>query len=284
MRRETPRRAPFASRAVEPRVVEPKTSAGKDSAMSIEPPKDGTADAPKPRRVGTGVRHLCQVCQESFPSRQMMPASLVHDNVAGLITSRVPNWSSAGHICRTCLNRFRAEFVRVEMEKDRGELGQIEQEVVNCLHESELIADNLNKEFDASLSIGERIADKVAVFGGSWRFIFIFFGVMAVWIVANSIFLLKDPFDPYPYILLNLVLSLLAAIQAPVIMMSQNRQEARDRLRAENDFRINLKAELEVRAIGDKLDQLIHHQWAHLLEVQQIQMEMIEDLVAGRKA
>jgi uncharacterized membrane protein len=105
-----------------------------------------------------------------------------------------------------------------------------------------------------------------------------------VWITINTLFILKDPFDPYPYILLNLVLSLLAAIQAPVIMMSQNRQEARDRLRAENDFKINLKAELEVRAIGDKLDQLIHHQWAHLLEVQQIQMEMIEDLVAGRKS
>jgi uncharacterized membrane protein len=105
---------------------------------------------------------------------------------------------------------------------------------------------------------------------------------MAVCIVINTFILLSRPFDPYPYILLNLALSLLAAVQAPIIMMSQNRQEARDRLRAENDYKVNLKAEIEVRAIGDKLDQLIHHQWAHLLEIQQIQMEMIDDLVAKR--
>jgi uncharacterized membrane protein len=249
--------------------------------MSTEKPNEGAEPRPNPSRARP--RHTCQVCKEDFVSQQMMPASLVHDNVAGIITSRVPGWSPGGYICRTCLNRFRAEFVRTEMEKDRGELGQIEQEVVNCLHESEAIAENLNKEFDESLTLGERIADKVAEFGGSWRFIMIFFGGMLVWIVVNSILILRDPFDPYPYILLHLVLSMLAAIQAPVIMMSQNRQEARDRLRAENDFKINLKAELEVRAIGDKLDQLIHHQWAHLLEGQQIQMEMIEDLVSGKK-
>jgi uncharacterized membrane protein len=107
---------------------------------------------------------------------------------------------------------------------------------------------------------------------------------MALWIMANSIYLLWRPFDPYPCILLNLALSLLAAIQAPIIMMSQNRQEARDRLRAENDYKVNLKAELEVRAIGDKLDQLIHHQWAHLMEIQQIQMEMIDDAVGRQSA
>jgi uncharacterized membrane protein len=202
--------------------------------------------------------------------------------VATLIAAKVPDWSASGFICRACLNRFRAELVRSAMEKDRGDLSALEQEVMNSLRAGELVADDLNREFDQSLTLGERLADRVAAFGGSWRFISIFFIVMAAWIVANSLYLLWRPFDPYPYILLNLGLSLLAAIQAPIIMMSQNRQEARDRLRAENDYKVNLKAELEVRAIGEKLDQLIHHQWAHLLEIQQIQMEMIDDLVVRK--
>ena len=101
-----------------------------------------------------------------------------------------------------------------------------------------------------------------------------------MWITANSIYLLFQPFDPYPFILLNLGLSLLAAVQAPIILMSQNRQEARDRLRAENDYQVNLKAELEVRAVGEKLDLLIHQHWAHLLEIQQVQTEMIQDMLA----
>ncbi|HUC61409.1 MAG TPA: DUF1003 domain-containing protein [Alphaproteobacteria bacterium] len=246
-------------------------------------PAPAAAPAPGAARPRRPERHECQVCKGSFPRTQVLPGSLVRDKVAQLIASKDPDWAPGGLICRTCLNRFRAELVRNEMEKDRGALSALEQEVMRSLREGESIADNLNKEFDASLTLGERIADKVAEFGGSWRFIFIFFAVMALWIVTNSILLLKNPFDPYPYILLNLVLSLLAAIQAPVIMMSQNRQEARDRLRAENDFKVNLKAELEVRAIGDKLDQLIHHQWAHLLEIQQIQMEMIDDLVGQKK-
>jgi uncharacterized membrane protein len=224
----------------------------------------------------------CAVCGRSFPSHLLLPAHFVRDNVAGLIAARVPGWDGTGFICRGCHNGFRAEFVRSEMEKDRGELGALEEEVMRSLHEGQIVADDVNREYERALTLGERTADKVAEFGGSWRFILIFFGVMAVWIVINTFILLTRPFDPYPYILLNLALSLLAAVQAPIIMMSQNRQEARDRLRAENDYKVNLKAELEVRAIGDKLDQLIHHQWAHLLEIQQIQMEMIDDLVAKR--
>ena len=165
------------------------------------------------------------------------------------------------------------------MEQDRGALSALEEEVVHSLHEGELVADDLNRQFDRSLTVGERTADKVAEFGGSWRFIILFFAVMILWITANSLYLLLQPFDPFPFILLNLVLSLLAAVQAPIILMSQNRQEARDRMRAENDYKVNLKAELEVRAVSEKLDQLIHHQWAHLIEIQQIQIEMIEDMM-----
>ncbi len=242
--------------------------------------------APSPREKSSRDRHhqarACVVCKRSFPSHLMLPANLVRDNVAGLIAARVAGWDGTGFICRGCLNGFRTEFVRAQMEKDRGELGALEEEVMKSLREGQIVADDVNREFERGLTLGERTADKVAEFGGSWRFIIIFFSVMLVWVVVNSFLLLRQPFDPYPYILLNLVLSLLAAVQAPVIMMSQNRQEARDRLRAENDYKVNLKAELEVRAIGDKLDQLIHHQWAHLLEIQQIQMEMIDDMIGKR--
>ncbi len=245
-------------------------------------PDKGPGRSAKVRRNRRQATHSCGVCKNSFISHGLLPAGLVRENIAALIAGRVPDWDATGFICRRCLNGFRVEFVRGEMEKERGDLSALEEEVITSLREGQIVADDINLEFDRALTVGERTADKVAEFGGSWRFIIIFFVVMAVWIAINSAYLLWHPFDPYPYILLNLVLSLLAAVQAPVIMMSQNRQEARDRLRAENDYKVNLKAELEVRAIGDKIDQLLHHQWAHLLEIQEIQMEMIDDL-AGTK-
>jgi uncharacterized membrane protein len=234
-----------------------------------------------PHPQGHGHRaagHRCQVCGNSFGPHDVMPASLVRDRIAALIAERLPAWDPAGFICRGCLNGFRAEYVRREMENDRGELSTLEEAVMRSLGEGALVAGNLNRQFDQSLTLGERIADKVAEFGGSWRFIIVFFVVIVLWVIANSIVLLLTPFDPYPYILLNLGLSMLAAVQAPIILMSQNRQETRDRLRAENDYQVNLKAELEVRALGEKLDLLIHQQWAHLLEIQQVQTEMIRDM------
>jgi uncharacterized membrane protein len=122
------------------------------------------------------------------------------------------------------------------------------------------------------------MADKLADFGGSWRFISIFGGILFLWIVINSVLMIWKPFDPYPFIFLNLILSCLAAIQAPIIMMSQNRQEARDRLHAEQDYRINLKAELEIRHLHEKIDHLLMNQWQRLMEIQQIQMELMDEL------
>jgi uncharacterized membrane protein len=228
------------------------------------------------------AQHRCQVCGGAKRLREMVPASLVRPNIAELIIARVPGWNAESYICISCLNRFRTDFVREQMEKEQGELSALEHEVVQSIRDNELIADNINRDFDKNLTFGQRLADKVAEFGGSWTFIIIFFSVMGIWIAINSAVLLWRPFDPYPFILFNLVLSMLAAIQAPIIMMSQNRQEVRDRLRAENDYKVNLKAEIEIRAIGEKLDQLLHNQWIRLLEIQQIQMEMLEDLSGKR--
>jgi uncharacterized membrane protein len=138
-------------------------------------------------------------------------------------------------------------------------------------------------QFQKKLSFGERLADHIADFGGSWTFISLFGAFILIWIVINTILLIVRPFDPYPFILLNLMLSCLAAVQAPIIMMSQNRQEARDRLRSESDYRVNLKAELEIRHLHEKLDHLLQHQWERLIEIQQIQIELMNELTAERR-
>lgn len=122
------------------------------------------------------------------------------------------------------------------------------------------------------------MADHVALFGGSWTFIISFGFFLFVWILLNTAFLLNNGFDPFPFILLNLILSCIAALQAPVIMMSQNRQEEKDRERSKLDYMINLKAELEIRTLHEKLDHLIIHQQRDLFEIQEIQIEMMKDI------
>ncbi len=221
---------------------------------------------------------VCQICKQAKKPTECLPADLVRNSVAETIRAAYPDWSPAGFICLTDLNRFRTAHVQGLLETEKGELSTLEQEVLRSLAEHETLSRNLNEEFDRELTFGERIADRVAEFGGSWRFIISFAVVLGGWIAVNTLSLLREPFDPFPYILLNLVLSCLAAVQAPVIMMSQNRQEAKDRLRAEHDYRVNLKAELEVRHLNAKFDLLLTHQWQRLMEIQQIQLEIMEEV------
>jgi len=141
-----------------------------------------------------------------------------------------------------------------------------------------VLSENIEKQFERKLTFGEHLSDKIAEFGGSWKFIITFGSVIVVWVVLNAVLLLNRAFDPYPFILLNLILSCLAALQAPVIMMSQNRAEARDRLRAENDYKVNLKAELEIRHLHEKIDHLLRKQYNRLFEIQQIQIELLEEI------
>jgi uncharacterized membrane protein len=219
----------------------------------------------------------CQVCGQHKRFNTVVPAVFVHPPIAERIVKDHPQWSPEGFICLFDLNRYRSQYFEDLINLDKGELSTLEEQVIKSLkEEEELISMNVNVEFDRQLTVGERVADKVAEFGGSWTFISLFAAVLMVWIIVNSISLLTRPFDPYPYILLNLVLSCLAAVQAPVIMMSQNRQEAKDRLRGEHDYRVNLKAEIEIRHIIAKLDQLVTHQWQRLLEIQRLQLELLE--------
>ena len=226
---------------------------------------------------------VCAVCKKPQKLNNVVPAELITGPVLETIRKGCPDWSSSSYICLPDLNRFRAQYVEDILELEKGELSTLEQEVVDSLKEQDLLSTNINVEFDRELTVGERLADKVAEFGGSWRFIIIFAAAMAIWICFNTVVLIWRSFDPYPFILLNLVLSCLAAIQAPIIMMSQNRQEAKDRLRAEHDYRINLKAELEIRHLNLKVDQLLTHQWQRLLEIQRIQTELMEELTRKRQ-
>jgi uncharacterized membrane protein len=223
----------------------------------------------------------CQICKKQKKLSEVRPAALVREPVVEVIRKTYPDWSPDGFICISDLNQFREQYVNDILAKGKGEVSILEEQVVKSLKEHELLSQNINIEFDRKLTLGERLADKVADYAGSWRFIGIFMVVLLIWIVVNSVILLQRPFDPYPFILLNLILSCIAAIQAPIIMMSQNRQEARDRLRSEYDYRVNLKAELEIRHLHEKMDHLLMTQWQRLLEIQEMQMELMEEI--GRR-
>jgi uncharacterized membrane protein len=219
----------------------------------------------------------CQICGAAR-TQSLHPAIIVRPALAQQIQSELGQWDPEGWICDEDLQRYRHKYVEALLQTEKGELTELEREVLESLKEYELLASDLDVEFQSNLTLAQRLADRLAAFGGSWRFIVTFILIMCLWMVFNSFLLAARPFDPYPYILLNLALSGLAALQAPVIMMSQNRQEARDRLRARNDYQINLKAELEIRHLHQKIDHLLTHQWARLLEIQQIQMEIMNEL------
>ena len=161
-----------------------------------------------------------------------------------------------------------------------------EQEMIHRIIQRSHVARNTNKEFDEQLTFGQRLADRVASFGGSWTFISIFGAVLLFWVILNSLVLARynKAFDPYPYILLNLFLSMLASIQAPIIMMSQNRQAAKDRLDAAHDYEINLKAELEIASLHAKMDELREKQWAELVAMQQEQIALLTKLLEKKNA
>ena len=226
-------------------------------------------------------RRVCQVCGSDQLSN-LHPGILVRPAVAELIQEKIGSWSEDGWICSHDLQKFRSEYVQSLLVAEKGELTGIERQVLSSMREQEILSRDPEAELQAALTKGQRLADRIAAVGGSWRFIVWFVIVLSVWIVINSLVLLARPFDPYPFILLNLVLSCLAAIQAPVIMMSQNRQEARDRLQASHAYQVNLKAELEIRHLHQKLDHFLSHQWERLAEIHEIQVELMNEARSRR--
>lgn len=187
-------------------------------------------------------RYACVVCGESFPRRELFPCSAIRDGIVNQILGDQPARGPDDFICKHDLIKTGAGYVHFLLESEKQRLTNVEQEVLRSIQEHELLAMNVDKEFENRWSFGERLSDGLGRFGGSWTFILCFSAFLALWILMNTLVLGLQPPDPYPFILLNLILSCLAAVQAPIIMMSQNRQEAKDRLRSQNDYPVNLKA------------------------------------------
>lgn len=229
------------------------------------------------------MKKVCQICGRDESKVEIVSAIIIRPALSEIIKKSFSDWNPKGFICREDLRKYRNAYLLKLMQDEKGELSILEKDVIDKLTDYETISINLYKEFEGELTFGQRVSDRIATFGGSWRFIFIFAFVLFVWIGINSYFLLSHPFDPFPFILLNLLLSCIAAIQAPVIMMSQNRQEARDRKRAEADYKINLKSELELRQLHQKVDHLLTQQWERMVEIQELQLELLDELRKGKK-
>lgn len=220
----------------------------------------------------------CCVCKKDFQEDMVISGYGIHKEIKTLIKKENPDWNDRCYICQDDFNKLRRKYILNLVTEERGKIEKIEEEVVNSIHESDLLSENPNSTYQGITSAGDKIADKVARFGGSWNFIIIFFLILVIWIALNTYVLFFSTFDPYPFILLNLILSCMAAIQAPIIMMSQNRQEAKDRIRSENDYKVNLKSEIEIRTLHEKIDHLLLEQWSRLMKIQEIQMDMLEEL------
>lgn len=221
--------------------------------------------------------------QESIRDGEAVAGFDIRKGVFDLIKSDYPNFSEKDFISLEQLNQYRRKYLTHLIVQERGELIKIDSDVMNAIQTNAILSENLQTEIDSKITFGQRIADKIAAFGGSWSFIIAFFSFILLWMILNIWLLATKAFDPFPFILLNLILSCIAAIQAPVIMMSQNRQEQKDRQRSEHDYKINLKAELEIQLLNEKMDHLLIHQNKKLLEIQELQTDYLEDLLKQLK-
>ncbi|MBY8961898.1 DUF1003 domain-containing protein [Flavobacterium sp. D11R37] len=222
---------------------------------------------------------VSDISGKEFPDRERISGKLVRTPILDVIKQENPGFDENCSLAMSELNRYREQYITDFLVKEMGDLSVMENRVLEALKNKTLLTDKLEDEMQ-QLTFGQRIADRVATFGGSWTFIISFMCFLLLWIAINVAFLANKGFDPYPFILLNLILSCIAALQAPVIMMSQNRQEEKDRERAKNDYLVNLKSELEVRMLHEKIDHLILHQEQALIEIQRVQIDMMNDILA----
>ena len=219
----------------------------------------------------------CAITGREFPRKQLISLEVVRPSLMDRIRREFPDIAPDALVSQEALTRFRSAYVEEMLRDESGEISILERRVADSLARNETLAENIDAQFHEKRTFGEVISDHLASFGGSWLFILSFLAILVVWMAYNAAEGMRDAFDPYPFILLNLVLSCLAALQAPIIMMSQKRQETKDRLRALNDYQVNLKAELEIRHLHEKLDHLINRQWQRLAEIQQVQLEIMQD-------
>lgn len=219
---------------------------------------------------------MCEICKTTHRKIRSIPLKKLNPHFLETLNDLHPD-IEAGYICLADFNKLTLETIKDNLEEDKGDLSKIEEEVVESLADNEVISENINELYQEQLSFGDKLADKISEFGGSWHFIIFFLVVMLCWVILNT-YAFINHFDPYPFILLNLLLSTLAALQAPIILMSQNRQAEKDRFAAEQDYKTNLKAELQIQEVNQKLNNLIDNQITSLLENQEAQFREIKEL------
>jgi uncharacterized membrane protein len=217
----------------------------------------------------------CALCGTAMVRRDGVSLDVIRPDMAAMIMVDHPDMDPSALICRADLARYRRKYLEHILTDEAGRLSALDREVIDALASGQVLAQAPENDEDmTAYSFGDRMSDRVAAFGGSWTFIIGFVVTLLAWMLLNVTGLLFRVFDPYPFIFLNLILSCVAALQAPIIMMSQRRQDEKDRIRAESDYRINLKSELEIRSLHEKID----HQWEHLLRIQRAQLDMADPI------
>ncbi len=219
---------------------------------------------------------------KEFPENEKISAKNIRQSLLHFINKTHPNFSKTCFLSIEEMNEYREKYISEFLNKKLGNLTEVEKQVIQSVSKNTMISTEVEED-EKEITFGQKLADKVAEFGGSWGFIIFFMTFLVVWILLNVFWLSNHGFDPYPFILLNLILSCIAAIQAPVIMMSQNRQEEKDRERSKKDYKINLKSELEIRELHEKIDHLIIHYQQDLLEIQKTQIDLLENILHNVK-
>ena len=240
-------------------------------------PSGPVSEAPGASGSTGKKRGTCAITGQEMARKNLVEIGTLRPALADHIRNDFPELPDHALISVKELARYRTLYVEEILREELGEYSDLDREVAESIARPETIAENVEDDFEEHRTIGERFSDNLASFGGSWAFLISFGVVLLVWMAINAAMGDSKAFDPYPFILLNLVLSCLAAVQAPIIMMSQKRQESKDRLRSLNDYQVNLKAELEIRHLHEKMDHLVTRQWQRLAEIQQVQLEMLQE-------
>jgi uncharacterized membrane protein len=222
---------------------------------------------------------ISDISGKEFPVSERISGKTIRPSIFGLIKKENPQFGPDQYLSRGELNTFREKYMEQFLSDQVGDLSEVEETVLASMKDHSTLTDKIDVEDRGGDTFGQRIADKVATFGGSWTFIISFAVFLFLWIAVNMVWLSNKGFDPYPFILLNLILSSLAAIQAPVIMMSQNRQEAKDRERGKKDYMVDLKSELEIRMLHEKMDHLVLNQQQEILEAYKVQIGLMQDIL-----
>lgn len=239
---------------------------------------DNSADQPADHSADQSP---CAICGKHAGA--MIPVDAISPGLGAELDRMHPDWRQGQKVCRAHVTEARRAHIQSLLSHDRAEITRLDATVAESIAQDRSIVAALGRDDGGKRRLGDRVADRVAGFGGSWTFILGFTGFLIFWIVLNAV-LAARAVDPYPFILLNLMLSCVAALQAPFILMSQQRQESKDRARAENDYLVNLKAEIEIRLLHEKMDHMLLQQLEHMSELQSLILDDSADREAGEKA